>query len=154
TDPATRFSGGAVGNCSFVGVRSATVTYLVALTNRSYCSLVAAVLSIQKASRYTRCHGCASGNSLDPIQNSPPGTRTICAGPALSNPAPANAAAQRIATTHRLRTMTSERYPSLESLHKDTTGLRKMISAGSVGARLLYDKLVAKHFAGVVRLRT
>ena len=64
TDPATRFSAGAVGNSSFVGVRSAIVMYPVAATNFSNCSLVTAVASIQKPPTRTRCTGSASFDAI------------------------------------------------------------------------------------------
>ena len=50
TAPATRFSGGAPGKSSARGVRSATVTYLVASMNFENCALVTSVASIQKPS--------------------------------------------------------------------------------------------------------
>src|SRR5215470_3470358 len=97
-EPATRFSGGAPGNSSAVGVRSATVTYPVASTKRANCSLVTSVASIQNPSTETRWTGSASAIELAPphsvspdsvaivtastlpIENSPPGIQTIPAG--------------------------------------------------------------------------
>src|SRR5262245_31564804 len=90
-EPATRFSGGAPGNSAAVGVRSAIVTYPVALTNLANSSLVNSVLSIQKPSTYTRWMGDASRvmpgilqrDSLStglPIENSPPGIQAIPEG--------------------------------------------------------------------------
>jgi hypothetical protein len=49
-----RFSGGAPGKSSARGVRSATVTYPVAFTNRANSALVTTVVSIQKGSSDTR----------------------------------------------------------------------------------------------------
>ncbi len=92
TEPAMRFSGGAVGKSSAVGFRSATVTYPVALTKRANCSLVTSVASIQKPSTATRCIGresvvaCMPTRSLmsmgerAPIENSPPGIHTMPSG--------------------------------------------------------------------------
>src|SRR6185436_20697569 len=70
------FSFSTLGNCSAVGVRSATVTYPVALTNSANCSLVTSVASIQKPWIVTGWIGSASPRNSaasEPILKVPPG---------------------------------------------------------------------------------
>ena len=83
-EPGTRSSGGAPGMSAAVGVRSATVTYPVALTKAANASLVTSVASIQnplmEICLLRAVYAKFTSSSLGPMWKVPGGTYTIPGG--------------------------------------------------------------------------